>query len=213
MPATTRVNTDASGVELPFEFCALRYLLQWQRKESSLYAKVREAEPSHDAIRKALRHFQVSQSFAGLKDDSRADSIKRALVSVRSAGEPDRVERVIRLAENLKPDFQYNLSAASKLLWLSDRKGLIFDSRAYQALKDVFGHTGKKADYRKYCESWRSAYKEKRLEIELAVKKLPSAHEFLPSAVNPSKLSALVSRPWFKERVFDIYLWELGSEG
>jgi hypothetical protein len=35
--------------------------------------------------------------------------------------------------------------------------------------------------------------------------------EALEGADDGAKLEAIASQPWFKERVFDVYLWDLGS--
>jgi hypothetical protein len=36
---------------------------------------------------------------------------------------------------------------------------------------------------------------------------------FVPHQQTEAELTALAAREWFLERVFDIYLWELGAEG
>jgi hypothetical protein len=174
-------NTEPSGVQLPFEFCALRYLLQWERKESVLYAGIRKPRPTLAELRKALRFFQVSRNFAGVKEDARAERIRDALLMVRADALLDTTERVLKLAESLRADFQYNLSAASKLLWLSDRKNIIYDSRALQALREGFDFRGTRTDYSRYCQVWRKAYDENSMRIEQAIAKLPKARQFLPS--------------------------------
>ena len=46
-----------------------------------------------------------------------------------------------------------------------------------------------------------------------AASKLHEVRTFLPQQRSEPELIALASQPWFLERVFDIYLWEMGAEG
>lgn len=203
------------AVRFPFEFCALRYLLQWQSRESSMYEQLRVQTPDLKHLRKALRYFQVSRNFKGLKNDDKAEVVRQQLLDVRSRQNLSCEEQVDELARSFKESgFQYNLSAASKMLWLSSRKPIIYDSRALSALKAEFDHRGDKQDYEAYCSSWRAAYKNNEMAIQRAVEELPKARAFLPGATPPdAQLLSLVRKRWFRERVFDIYLWELGGDG
>jgi hypothetical protein len=47
--------------ELPFEFCALRFLIQWEQREKSLHQQIAD-NPSLLHIRSALRYFQVART-------------------------------------------------------------------------------------------------------------------------------------------------------
>lgn len=205
---------QTSGVKFPFEFCALRYLLQWQRKEADLHRLIRCEPPKPENVRKALRYFQVARNFNGLKD--RAELVVGALLKVRARTDLSPVEKVSQLAESFKDaGFQYNLSAASKLLWFSSRRPfVIYDSRALAALQSDYGHTADKRDYEEYCATWKKAYGSHKKAILEAVNRLPTVRAFLPGNTPPDdKLLRLVTKPWFRERVFDIFLWELGGDG
>lgn len=207
---------EASGVKFPFEFCALRYLLQWQRKEAILHASMKKVEPELPDIRRALRYFQVARNFKGLKQDERAELVRGAILDVRANNNLSPEQKVATLAQLFKEaDFQHNISAASKLLWLSSRSPfVIYDSRAHDALENEFGYKTEKKDYEAYCLSWRKAYKVHKLAILDAVNRLPSVRTFLPgSTPADAQLLTLVNKTWFRERVFDIYLWELGGDG
>jgi hypothetical protein len=203
------------GVKFPFEFCALRYLLQWQRKEAALHLQIKAASPELPQLRKALRYFQVARNFRGLKHDPRAEVVRDKLQEVRSRKDWSSEQQVKTLATYFKEaEFQHNVSAASKLLWLSSRKPIIYDSRAFVALEKEYGHKGKKKDYDAYCRSWKRAYKNNEQAVLDAVNELPKVRAFLPGDTPADdQLLSLVREPWFRERVFDIYLWELGSDG
>ncbi|MBI2747093.1 MAG: hypothetical protein HYX45_16105 [Burkholderiales bacterium] len=194
----------------------MRFLLQWQHKESKLHREVRKASPSVEAVRTALRFFQVSRNFSGIDKDDRALRVTRELVNVRTQSDMHPVESVEALADAFRrAKFQRNISAASKLLWLSSRSPFkIYDDRAWIALRKLGADPGPKGDYATYFDAWKKEYAKYKTGIEAAVQLLPSARPFLP-APQPSEtgLRRVVQKGWFKERVFDIYLWELGGEG
>lgn len=206
---------EPTGAKFPFEFCALRYFLQWQRKEAALHADLRSTNPELPHLRKALRYFQVARNFKGLKNDPRAEVVRDKLLEARARKDLSFEQQVAILASSFKEaGFQHNLSAASKLLWLSSRKPIIYDSRAFTALEEEYGHKADRKDYEAYCESWRRAYKKNKQAILNAVNELPKVRAFLPGATPADdQLLALVCKPWFRERVFDIFLWELGDDG
>lgn len=202
-------------MKFPFEFCALRYLLQWQRKETSLHVWMKKETPELAHIRKALRYFQVARNFKGLKLDERAEQVRGALLDVRGRSSLSAEQKVIALARSFEEaNFQHNMSASSKLLWLSTRRPfIIYDSRALVALQNEYALDARKLDYEAYCLSWRAAYRKSKQDVLRAVNELPKIRSFLPGDTPPdSKLLALVNKPWFRERVFDIYLWELGGD-
>src|SRR3989344_6114630 len=122
-------------MEMPFEFCALRFLLQWERSEKSLHRGMKGA-PTIENLRRALRFFQIARNFPGLKNDNNAQFIIHELTSLDSHSGYTPERKVEQLALRFKFKFEkFNLSAASKLLWLRHRKPyIIYDSRAVRAL-------------------------------------------------------------------------------
>ena len=204
-----------SSVKFPFEYCALRYYLQWQQRESDLHSRIKVVAPELPDIRKALRYFQVARNFKGLKQDSQAQLVSVALLRIRECAKLSPEQKVLRLAKLFEDaGFGHNISAASKLLWLSNRSPyIIYDSRVFTALQGKFEHSEDQRDYQAYCNSWRKAYDKHSQEIETAVNSLPKVRAFLPGITPPDDLLTIVNKPWFRERVFDIYLWEHGGEG
>ena len=197
----------------PFEFCALRFLLQWERSEKNLHRKMKET-PRIEDIRRSLRYFQVARNFSGLKDDGRAQMVSQALESIDLKIDLTPEQKVNELAYCFKRDFnQFNLSAASKLFWLKHRMPyIIYDSRAVGALK-ALGHTFENRNYAAYCKAWRKQYRLDRGNIKTAASRLIEIRGFLPAPhVDEEALSKLTRQPWFLERVLDIYLWEAGGE-
>jgi hypothetical protein len=118
------------------------------------------------------------------------------------------------LASRFRERFaQFNLAAASKLLWLKHRRPyIIYDSRAVKALRDL-GCRFENANYSEYYNCWRNQYSQREKTIKQAASRLHEVRAFLPPwHGTKAELKALASRPWFLERVFDIYLWEVGGE-
>lgn len=198
--------------DLPYEFCSLRFLLQWDRAEEKLRFEFRDG-PNVKVLRRALKHFQVARNFKGLKSDEVAKWIIVALNKVAATSLPPE-QKVVALARKFRNKFsQFNLSAASKLLWLKGDNGvIIYDARAVAALCDM-GSAFEKRDYAAYCKSWRRKFSARRKKIRAAAKRLPEARGFLPRKYQNKGLDALVTKKWFVDRVFDIYLWEAGGEG
>lgn len=200
--------------EFPLEYCALRFLLQWLRREEALHQAI-ASEPSDEEIRDALAYFRVSRNFKGLsKESGKAASIRKALITVRNDKELSPEKKVEELAQSLETEFKkFNLSAASKLLWLSFREPfVIYDGRAVDALSNKLGREFSRRDYTEYLAAWRSEYAAIDSAIERAASQLPKGRVFMPSCrLTDEELLLLAKTPWFKERVFDIFLWEVGG--
>jgi hypothetical protein len=66
-----------------FEFCAFRFLAQWEESEYALYNAIRST-PTEKDIRKALSYFQVARNFEGLKEAANAAFVVQSLLEVRA---------------------------------------------------------------------------------------------------------------------------------
>jgi hypothetical protein len=199
--------------QLPFEYCALRFLLQWEQREKALHDEF-AGNPTLTQIRSALRYFQVARTFAGLASDEAAQDVADALRQVDDDSHLSPEVKVTTLASRFREKFnQFNLSASSKLFWLKHREPyVIYDSRSVAALRD-FGGSFDNANYGEYCKCWREQYIRRQLAIKQAASRLREIRSFLPYDRTEAELTTLASQPWFVERVFDIYLWEMGGEG
>jgi len=195
-----------------FEYCALRYLLLWETEERELHALMTK-DPSVEALRKSLQHFRVARSFKGVAEEQNATTILNALHIVTQRGISSPCESVMALAAQFQTRFgKFNVSAASKLLWLTFRSPyVIYDARALAALRSL-GCEFEDKDYPKYYEAWRSRYDEHQLEIENAAERLTCLQPFFGAwHDSEDSLRSTTGQPWFLERVFDNYLWELGD--
>jgi hypothetical protein len=193
-----------------FEFCAFSFLRQWQENECALHSAISSA-PSEDNVRKALGYFRVARTFKDLV--ANLTVILHSLNGVRrdqTLSTPH--EKVDRLAECLSRTFnKVNISAASKLLWLSYRDPfVIYDNRAVNALKGRFDR--RFSNYEEYSKVWREEYRRYDDKIQSAVEKLPKGRMFMRSCtLSDEELMRMVKEAWFTERVFDIFLWEIGG--
>jgi hypothetical protein len=144
---------------LPYEYCAFRFLELWERDEKSLHSDM-QGTPSGDQIRSVLRHYRVARNFKGLSDEV-AEQISEDLLEV-SDGDGSYSDKVVSLAERFEENYgQFNLSAASKLLWLRNKRPyLIYDKRAATAIR-LLGSEIEIGNYKSYCEAWESELKSK----------------------------------------------------
>jgi hypothetical protein len=199
-------------MNIPYEYCAYRFLELWERGEKQLHEFMSET-PSAGQVRLALKYFRVARNFKGLSDGT-AEEISKALIEVSDDREASPPDKVVLLASRFKVSFnQSNVSAASKLLWLRNRSPhLIYDSRAVNALCRL-GKKFDKADYLAYCGAWLEEYKKRSDEISLAARGLITLPREYTAAfeLTDCELTQIVNSDWFLERVFDIYLWETGK--
>jgi len=198
--------------EPPYEYCALRFVIQWERHERALHEDI-SRKLSAEAIRTALSYFQVARGFAGL--DEKAEMVAKALIKMsKGLNEGNVIDRVINLSDYFFREFNSkNLSAASKLLWLRCRNPVvILDSRTAAALNKL-GYRVKKGDYVSFYRAWHEEYGKRRFELQRAAKRLKELKSYTASwRRSADEFRADIEAVWFSERTFDLLLWELGDE-
>ena len=126
-----------------FEFCAFRFLIQWQEDEQKLHAAISSSTPAATDIRGALSYFQVARNFRDLDQPEKTAFVLNSLLEVRADQTLQTPgAKVARLTQRLQEEFdQDNLLAASKLLWLSYREPyIVYDGRAVTALIRDLGY-------------------------------------------------------------------------
>ena len=202
--------------EFPFGYCAARFLRQWEMREETLYTAISSTQ-REDSIINALAYFQVSRNFANLrKNQENVKKILSALNEVKCDERfPSACEKVMELSERFKNEFgKFNLSAATKLLWLSYRSPyVIHDKRAVTALNRKFQLKFDSRSYSEYASAWRTEYAKAEGGIVKAIANLPTGRAFMPkTSLTDIDLKKLAKQSWFKERVFDIFLWEVGGD-
>lgn len=195
-----------------FEHCALRYLLLWETEERELHAAMKD-RPSPVALRASMQHFRIARSFKGIAEKRNAILILHALDRIAGNRGSSPCDDVKALAAEFRKQFdKFNVSAASKLLWLKFRSPyIICDRRALKGLK-ILRPNFKNSDYADYYATWKSTYAEHEPDVARAAQQLPKLQPFFGAwHKSYASLAALSNQRWFRERVFDNYLWRLGD--
>lgn len=199
----------------PLEYCAARFLRQWGKYEEELFKSISNC-PDEKSITEALVYFKVARTFLKFKESDSKIKILNALQTVKNNIKILTAEEsVMGLANSFKNEFKtLNISAASKLLWLSIRSPVvIYDRRAINALTNQVGYRGIYKNYNSYYVAWKNEYSEFELHIQNAIVNLKNGRSFMPeSSFSDADLDQFSKESWFKERVFDIFLWEVGGD-
>lgn len=193
-----------------FLSCAEQYARSWSSRERPIFEGLASLSRSQRlaALQKGAGYFRIARSFNRRFDVDRG--IAR-LAPVLDALEPYRTSRLVPstlcptiAALRLRLGHDYGgkdlLSAATKLLWLLRREpAIIYDSQARRALSAPAG------DYGAYMELWLKGYRKNELAIRQACSALPG------QGTDPVLLSQDGPPEWFRQRVYDIYLWRVGA--
>ncbi|WP_103308082.1 MULTISPECIES: hypothetical protein [unclassified Pseudomonas] len=194
-----------------FKYFALMYLNDWHQWDQPFSERIFSSNKTQSlqAFHHAAKYYKVTRNFRIDKTESR---LQGALDLVRSGRgkltEKNVCEKVNQLALAFEKRYGKNaVSAASKFLWLRYKSPVvIFDSRAKQWLNK----NGYKVPnhYEGYREQWLAAFSDHSLQIERACAALVNAHDFsMAFESSPKEIVPITTSLWFKERVFDKYLW------
>jgi len=191
----------------------MMYLNDWRWFDKRFFEKI-ASENSSDRLSgfyEAAKYYKVTRNFVTLDEPKRLEAASSILHKVSSHITDENVVATVNsLAKSFQEKYGKNaVSAASKLLWLRVRSPvIIFDSRALKWLKTNGYPVPYGGGYGEYRKKWLAAFQEHEVRIQsacaglVAVRKYTHAHEESEKAI-----SDLCSSRWFKERVFDKYLW------
>jgi hypothetical protein len=195
-----------------FPACAKRYGTTWSRGERPIFEGLASCDRrvQLEALQKGAGYFRIARNFHKRFDiDVGVERLAPILVALEpfraAALRPDTLcATVATLRVRLGHDYGGGdrLSAATKLLWLLHRSpAIIYDSQARFALGAPAG------DYETYVKLWRRGYKDAGPAIREACTALPgSAFQSVPFLRGAAP-------EWFRQRVYDIYLWSAGAAG
>ncbi|ANJ58429.1 hypothetical protein PMA3_25990 [Pseudomonas silesiensis] len=195
-----------------FKYFALMYLNDWHYWDKPLSERIFSInkDDSLYAFHRAAKYYKVTRNFPIDEAEAR---LQGALDLVKLGSgkltEGNVCERVNQLALAFKRRYGKNaISAASKFLWLRYKSPVvIFDSRAKKWL-DWNGYKVPANDYEGYRRQWLAAFSDHRLQIDEACLSLVKVHEFSMAFENSAEeIASVTASHWFKERVFDKYLW------
>lgn len=197
---------------------ALEYLDAWCEYDRGFVNGIRSEariERLH-SLNKAARYYGIARTLKIDPGERRLDKALRALEAIRdSAVEGDVDSAVKGLAENLHKAYgSYAISAASKFLWLRHLSPVvIYDSRAIQALRKMSTVRFDQCNYSEYRQEWLEEFTKREAAIMAACSELARVKDFsLADNVPDQQLKKMVGNKWFRERVFDKFLWWNGSK-
>jgi len=106
------------------------------------------------------------------------------------------------------------LSAATKFLWFAGQHNVrILDKRAVASLSDLEQVSGIGSNYDEYRKAWENQFAAHEAEISDTLKELPNQLSWSRISIEcHSTAASAFQTPWFKDRVFDKYLWIAGAE-
>jgi hypothetical protein len=116
-------------------------------------------------------------------------------------------------AQNIKKEAPGLISAASKFLWLLHRAPVVvYDDRACRCLNGLGGTRFSTEDYTAYRAGWHAQFEHFESDILQACGELGALESFAPGDDAKGSLKSDVSEQWFRERVFDKFLWWNGKK-
>lgn len=205
---------------------ALAYLNQWYRTDRR-HMLGESDRLTGEALRKVAAKYMVARGIS-MKDargkdlpkperERRWNDAARLVTKARRLRRSD-VAIVSKLSEQLgELDSRHHdlTSAATKFLWFAGRHSVrILDIRATWALRQLDQPArGTELDYGWFEQAWAEQAERCCEEVDMAISNLPKQFHWseIPRADEPKALQAAISQPWFKDRVFDKYLWTKGE--
>lgn len=201
-----------------FEYCSLCYLNLWSETDklcheilsndvsreqklvaiktvASVYSVARNLQKKYD-LEKGLERFAPVLDILDLVD---IDNLKKYPIN-----EIDRTKDMI----SEKYGSKGVLSLTTKLLWFKVRSPvLIYDSQAQKALGT------KSSDLEGFYTEWLSEFNRYEEEINEACSQLEKMYRYMiisNTKISKDEVKQISTERWFRERVFDMYLWKKG---
>ena len=203
-----------------FHYFALSYLNDWLDIDRPLFEHLDSQcpETGREALVSIANEYRVARCFPKEyeEDGDRLGPAYDRLQEVdRPGSRPSAIDAVNELEFELTGFYgNRTLSAASKFLWFKFRSPVvIYDSRAVHTLEL------RRADcYETYYSAWRAMYlscegktKSYEEQIKQCCKSLPRARKYTAAKLSEDKIRAITNKRWFRERVFDKFLYYNGA--
>lgn len=198
-----------------FNYFALKYLNDWHLWDKPFSERISSElnSDSREALHEAAKYYKVTRNFSIL-DSEKDERLQAALNLLLKIDEPVMEDNVCSIVTTLADDFKIKysknaVSAASKFLWLRFKSPVvIFDSRAIAWLRNNGYEVPHSGGYKEYREQWIAAFNDNENKISSACSKLENVKEYsLAFEYSKKDIKELSKSRWFKERVFDKYLW------
>jgi hypothetical protein len=198
-----------------FDFCALQFLNQWIEKESKYCVGLtsKDEETQRRTLISAGGHFRVARNLPKKyeieKNIGRYQPIIDALNVLPDINRSNVIAITYDVHEKISSGYDQRnaLSLTTKFLWLKTKHPVrIYDSQVRSILKTPIGNL---ESFNSVFSDQYFAYQE---QIEGSCDNLKKVISYSAEPNMPIKiLEDLTSSIWFRERVLDIYLWNLGK--
>lgn len=196
---------------------AKHYMKQWELDESRLHEGLKSDIKSRrlTALCNSASYFKVIRNLQTRFDEGLGlprlgpalDALERiSSDKVTAASVFDLVEETRRHIAAAYGNVD-QLSFTTKMLWLQHRSPfVIYDSKARSALRVGAGN------YREYLARWREGYQKQGAAIDEVCTTLGQSINLGQSSGTHGRSSGsfVVKQQWFKDRVFDMFLWHQG---
>ena len=198
-----------------FKFFALAYLNDWWQYDRSFVVGL-SPSLSRDVrarrLMEAATYYNVIRRFPKGSMGQVLDLLD-ATFGLVGPSKPHNVDlAVTALAEVFNQTFHrgIEISAASKFLWIRQQSPVvIFDSRAETCLVRLGATLDDK--YGTYRTEWLKQFDEREEVIRLACAELIRVRTFSPDDETDENFASVTNSRWFRERVFDKFLWWNGT--
>ena len=198
------------------EFCSLQYLNQWIDHDSKYCDALTHGteEEKLAALGPAANFYRIARNLPCTGDTEKGLPRYKPLLDVIDSVAPDdfadnTVERIYEVETVISEKYgdKNVLSLTTKILWLKIKTPIIiYDQQARVAIGTRDG------DLSGYYAHWRKEFANQSDKIRAVCDKLTAMTNYTTDEklATPDYIQDLTSRTWFRERVFDIYLWNKG---
>lgn len=204
-------------MNITVDYAALSYLNHWFGRERKICHALQgnDVKAKLDALNEGAAVFRIARNLQRKYDVGlglpRLGPVFEAIDTLTSDDfEADTVQSVLGIRDQLSAVYGNRdvLSATTKFLWLKVKSPIIiYDSQAKTAIGTPSG------DLAAFYDSWLTKFSDHEAEIGDACSRLSSvlSYSIDPTLATKEYVERLAQASWFRQRVFDIYLWHVGN--
>jgi hypothetical protein len=208
--------------ENEFKYYALHYLNLWVSQDKPWCKALAGTDDSDKlgALRKAAGFYSIARNLPKKFDTGNRLGPVLEIIDAQSPADfqdPKLLRSIEKVRKNISARYGGRdvLSATTKFLWLKMQSPIIiYDSQARKALSKLGSVKHRIARIDEYYDRWRKEFKPREQEIRDACASLQNIYEYAenPEAALDECRGKTIEQSWFRERVFDVYLWRRGLD-
>jgi hypothetical protein len=203
-----------------FKYYALHYLDLWVSQDKPCCEALDGSDESMklETLREAAKAYRIVRNLRTRYDEGKG--LRRYAPVLKIIDALDRAdfrgEKLLPSIKKVRNEIRAKygrrdvLSATTKFLWLKMKSPIIiYDNQARKALRAAPG------DIDEYYARWQQEFNRYEQQIRAACLSLPKVHEYAkrPEIATRQHIAKIAAKGWFRERVFDVYLWQRGLDG